>query len=61
MFDKGDQVAYIPSHAHGYMGHPDVEYGIVRSQTEHCVFVLFEKQHHTAAAQSCRPEDLKKI
>tara|TARA_R110000772_G_scaffold249530_2_gene363817 strand:+ start:14679 stop:14867 length:189 start_codon:yes stop_codon:yes gene_type:complete len=60
-FNKGDQVAYIPMHAEGDITHEDVEHGTVSSQNDLYVFVLFESQHHTAAAQSCRPEDLRKI
>ena len=30
-FKKGDQVAYIPTHADGDTNHPDVEYGFVTS------------------------------
>jgi len=28
-FKVGDQVAYIPDHAHGIISHPDVQYGFV--------------------------------
>ena len=28
-FHRGDQIAYVPSHANGDMDHPDVDYGFV--------------------------------
>lgn len=29
MFQRGDQIAYIPLHAGGDIGHPDVKFGFV--------------------------------
>lgn len=33
-YQPGDQVAYIPSHAHGDIRHPDVEFGFVALDTD---------------------------
>lgn len=33
MFQRGDQVAYIPHHAAGDLAHPDVEFGFVMAQS----------------------------
>jgi len=30
-FERGDQIAYIPTHAKGNVAHPDVEFGFVTS------------------------------
>lgn len=31
IFKAGTQIAYVPSHANGDIGHPDVEFGFVTS------------------------------
>lgn len=61
---RGPQrVAYVPLHANGDLGHPDVERGTVSSKNEHNVFVKFDKQvkkfgWEGTTSQSCDPSDL---
>ena len=31
-YKRGDQIAYVPSHADGDLSHPDVEFGFVTSE-----------------------------
>jgi hypothetical protein len=51
-FKTGEEVAYIPAHAHGNMSHPDVEYGIVVSVNDSYVFVRFGAQGISKACYS---------
>jgi len=65
-FVAQERVAYIPTHAHGDIGHKDVEYGRVSSTNEKFVFVRFDKTvarlgWEGTTSQSCRPEDLVKV
>lgn len=65
-FAANQRVAYIPTHAHGDIGHKDVEFGHVSSINEKYVFVRFDKTiaragWDGATAQPCRPEDLRKM
>lgn len=57
------RVAYVPTHAHGDLNHPDVEHGTVSSKNDHFAFVKFDKQlarfgWEGTTSQSCRPDDL---
>src|SRR6185436_3820561 len=57
------RVAYIPTHAHGDINHPDVERGAVSSKNDKNVFVRFDKAVSKlgwdgATSQSCDPADL---
>ena len=54
-FEPGRTVLYVPTHAHGNLGHPDVERGVVTSTNDVFVFVRFGAKTH---AQACRPADL---
>jgi len=38
---RGTQVAYIPTHANGHLGHKDVEYGFVTSVTSTFAFCRY--------------------
>lgn len=49
-FREGDQVRYLPMHAHGNAGHPDCERGIVTSLAGEYVRVRFG---HDAHSKSC--------
>ncbi len=40
-FERGDQIAYIPSHAEGDIRHKDVEFGFVTSVNEMTVFCRY--------------------
>jgi hypothetical protein len=61
-----DRVAYVPTHACGDLGHPDVERGTVSSiGTVGNVFVKFDAQvakfgWHGTTSQSCDVRDLVK-
>lgn len=62
-FAAGDSVAYIPLHAHGDIGHDDVERGVVSSVGEEWVFVKFHASvsrlgWESATAQACDPAAL---
>lgn len=38
---RGDQIAYIPTHAEGDVAHPDVEFGFVTGVGKLCVFCRY--------------------
>ena len=60
-FVPGERVRYVPNHAHGDLGHKDVENGIVSSTNDFYVFVKYVRHgvlQETAAAT--KPEDLVK-
>ena len=40
--DFGRRVVYVPTHANGSFGHPDVECGRITSFNDHSVFVLYD-------------------
>jgi len=40
-FERGDQIAYIPTHAEGDIRHRDVEFGFVTSTNDHVVFCRY--------------------
>lgn len=57
------RVAYVPTHAHGDLTHPDVEVGKVSTWNTRFVFVRFDKSvakfgWDGATSQSCDPADL---
>ena len=54
-FTAGEAVSYVPHHAKGDRGHPDVEHGVVTSENGHYVFVRFGAHLHS---QACDPETL---
>ena len=58
------RVAYVPTHAHGDMNHPDVEYGVVSSTNAKYVFVKFDRQLNRfgwegTTSTACHPTDLR--
>jgi hypothetical protein len=61
-FKEGDDVAYIPYHAHGNLRHPDVEFGKITSKKllpdEEIIFVRFGCM---ANSQGCNPDQLRKV
>jgi hypothetical protein len=54
-FRPGDQVLYVPNHAHGDTRHPDCESGVVTSTNEVNVFVRYGGGIHS---QATSPSDL---
>ena len=40
-FKRGDQVAYIPTHAEGNIDHPDVEFGFVTYARDDTIFCRY--------------------
>ena len=44
MFQRGERVRYVPSHAEGDVAHLDVEYGVVSTENATCVFVRYYPQ-----------------
>ncbi len=54
-FEVGRSVLYVPCHANGDQGHPDVERGVVTSANEHTVFVRFDGDIN---AKGCYPDTL---
>ena len=50
----GDRVRYMPNHAHGDIGHPDCEDGVVVTVREAITFVQFA----TGGPKACTPSDL---
>jgi hypothetical protein len=61
--NKGQRVAYVPTHAHGNLQHKDVEVGTVSSKNARFVFVKCDKQllkfgWDGTTSQSCDPADL---
>ena len=40
-FERGDQIAYIPTHAEGDIRHKDVEFGFVTSVNKESVFCRY--------------------
>ena len=64
-FKEGDRVVYVPIHAHGDIGHKDVEHGTVSSINEKNVFVRFDATVERlgwdgTTAQACYPWSLMK-
>lgn len=64
-FDVGDEVIYIPNHAHGDRTHEDCEWGRVTSKNEHYIFVLFNNfaarfGKFGGTSQACKPENLER-
>ena len=61
-FKPGDQVRYIPGHAHGDASHPDCEDGIVSSQNGVNVFVRYYHKNGGLRlhSQATTPTDLVK-
>lgn len=63
-FKAGDEVTYIPGHAHGDRSHPDCEHGRVSSVgPTGLVFVKFQAKVNRygwdrSPAEACDPEDL---
>lgn len=55
-FPVGMRVLYIPNHAHGNIGHHDVEVGVVTSSNESYVFVQFD---HQQTSKACRRVNLQ--
>lgn len=55
-FPVGRAVSYIPHHAHGDAGHPDVEHGVVTSANDKFVFVRFGAR---IGSQACDPDTLR--
>jgi hypothetical protein len=60
------RVAYVPTHAHGDINHPDAERGTVSSTNQRFAFVKFDKQlrkfgWNGTTSQSCDPADLVDI
>lgn len=45
--DVGKRVRYVPLHANGDLGHPDVEEGIITSFNEYTVFVRYGSDLHS--------------
>jgi hypothetical protein len=54
-FEPGRRVLYVPNHAHGDQGHPDVEAGTITSINPVFVFVRFGAETHSKA---CDPNTL---
>ena len=54
-FSVGQQVRYVPYHAHGDCQHPDCEDGRVTSKNAVYVFVRFKGK---VFAQACSPDQL---
>lgn len=54
-FKPGDEVAYVPNHAHGDTNHPDVERGVVTSINPYFVFVRYGSE---TGAKATSPHDL---
>jgi hypothetical protein len=57
-FHSGEQVLYVPAHAHGDKTHADCERGIVSSVNQVYVFVVYAGRVHS---QATRPDDLVKL
>lgn len=57
-FHPGDEVQYVPLHAHGDLAHPDCEYGAVSSVSSTTVFVKFVNRFQP---QGCYPWSLRKL
>jgi hypothetical protein len=55
-FKPGDQVVYVPNHAHGDIAHPDVERGVVTSINPYFVFVRYGNE---TGAKATSPNDLR--
>lgn len=51
-FREGDQVRYLPHHAHGCPSHPDCERGTVTSITGEYVRVRFGGNEHSKSCLS---------
>lgn len=66
-FKRGDQVIYIPTHAHGDKEHKDCEYGFVTSSNEKFVFVRYWRRDDpytlrtTANSEATDPNDLHRV
>lgn len=56
-FKPGQNVTYVPYHAHGDRGHKDCEHGVVSSTNDTYVFVRFSVN---GTAQACKPDQLVK-
>ena len=54
-FREGDLVRYVPYHAHGNLGHPDCERGIVSSVWSEYIHVRFGTDQYS---KSCRSDQL---
>ena len=46
IFRRGEQIAYIPTHAEGDITHPDVEIGFVTSQHGDTVWCRYWRKNH---------------
>jgi len=57
-FSPGEEVRYVPYHAHGDEAHEDCEIGIVDSVGSMFVFVIFDGKRRPEA---CKPDQLRKI
>lgn len=55
-FNPGDNVRYVPYHAHDDINHPDCENGKVTSKNSTYVFVRFKGE----TSQACMPDQLRK-
>jgi len=64
MFERGNQIAYIPNHAEGNVRHKDVEYGFVTKVVKDRVFCRFWSKYHLgdlrtiAVSEGCLAKDL---
>ena len=56
-FKEGENVRYVPYHAHGDIRHKDCENGIVTSVNDYYVFVDFGTSLHS---QACKTDQLVK-
>lgn len=55
-FKPGEAVSYVPTHANGDLGHPDVEHGVVTSTNPYFVFVRYDGE---MGAKATSPHDLR--
>jgi len=59
-FKVGDNVIYIPYHAHGNPSHDACEYGVVTSINSRYVFVLFNEEINRTS-KACNPDQLQLV
>lgn len=62
-FHPGENVRYVPNHAHGDIEHKDCENGVVSSQNGLYVFVRYSDRHGDLkfTTQATDPYDLIKL
>ena len=53
---KGTQIAYIPSHAKGKIGHKDVQFGFVTSKTQNGAFCRYFRKDGKALRTTANSE-----